>query len=92
MLSPICRMAASQKDEASAADAEEVGQRARHQEHREYQRRRGDHVGIVGPTDEPGVRHVVNQGDQLADNRGNRHGQQRLWNGHRFKQRPLLLG
>ena len=54
-------------DQAGAADTEKVGDTRQHDEGRHGKRCGGNLVGIVHLTDEEGVRHVVDHGDDLAD-------------------------
>ena len=65
-------------DQIAAAHAEEVGKAGDHQKHRRHQCRRRDHVGVIGLADEPGVGQIVDQHDQLADDRRHGHNCQRL--------------
>ena len=45
-----------------------------------------NHVRVVCPADIEGVRHVVDQDDELGDDGRNSHGRQRLRNRHLFKE------
>jgi len=78
------------RDEAAAADAEEIGKGDGHHEDGERERDGGRLVGVARHADVDGVHHVVDEVDELADDRGHRHGGQSLRDGHGFKQ--LLLG
>ena len=60
-------------DEGAAADARQSGQTQGDVEHGEDEGGGGHHVRIVGPTHKEGVRHVVDQHDQLAGHGGKNH-------------------
>ena len=77
-------------DERAAADAPERGQRVDEKEHRERQRGRRDLVGVLRHADEEGIGEVVDHGDELACDRRQREGQQRLRHRHIFKEFAVL--
>ena len=72
--------------QASAADAEQVGKRDVEHDHGQGDRRRRHHIGVAGSSDEKGIYHVVDQIDELADDRRHSHGCKRLQNGRFRKQ------
>lgn len=61
------------RDERAAADARQSGQTQGDVEHGEDEGGGGHHVRIVGPPHKEGVRHVVDQNDQLAGHGGKDH-------------------
>lgn len=60
-------------DQRAAADARKAGQTQGDVEHRQDQRGARHHIGVVGLPHKEGVRHVVDQHDQLAGHRGKDH-------------------
>ena len=60
----------------------DVGQGDDHEEHRGDHGGGTDHEGVVGASDEPGVRDVVDEGDELTCNGGQRHDGQCSADGH----------
>lgn len=63
------------------ADAKEVAQAGHQVAHRQAEGDCGDGVGVTDQAGKPGVRHVVDDVDDLADDRGQGHGQEDFWNG-----------
>lgn len=63
-------------EQTAAADAEQIGQRGDHHHQGQRQGGGGHHIGIACAADEEGVHHVIDQVNQLADDRGNGHGYQ----------------
>ena len=89
-------------NQGPAAGPRDVGDRDADIEDGQDQGRARHHVGIVGPPDIEGVRHIVDQDDQLRDHRRDRHLGQGLGHRHHFKEifvpcfllldRPVLPG
>ena len=73
-------------DQGSAACSGNVRDRNADIKDRQDQRRAGHHIGIVGAPYIEGVRHVVDQHDQLRDYRGHSHSRKGFGNRHLFKE------
>ena len=69
-------------DQTRAADAEEVGDTRQHDEGWHGEGCGGNLIGVVHLTDEEGVRHVIDHGDDLADDGWDNEGNDRFRDGH----------
>ena len=69
----------------AAADTEEVGNARRQQIHRADEAGGRHHIGVVRHADEPGIGNIIDEGNDLADDGGDRHDRQGLGNAHPFK-------
>ena len=66
------------RDQTGSADTEEVGDTRQHDEGRHGEGCGGYLIGIVHLTDEEGVRHVIDHGDDLADDGWDNEGDDRF--------------
>ena len=73
-------------DQSPAARSRDVRDRDADIKDRQDQRRAGHHIGIVGSSYIEGVRHVVDQHDQLRDHCGHSHSRKGFGNRHLFKE------
>ena len=73
-------------DQSPAACSRDVRDRNADIKDRQDQRRACHHIGIVGSSYIEGVRHVVDQHDQLRDHRGHSHSRKGFGNRHLFKE------
>lgn len=67
-------------EQTAAADAEQIGQRGDHHHQGQRQGGGGHHVRVACAADKESIHHVIDQVDQLADDRWNGHRQQRFRN------------
>ena len=72
-------------DQTRTADTKEVGNTRQHDEGGHGEGRGGDLIGVVHLTDEEGIRHVIDHGDDLADDGWDNQSNDRLGDGHFFK-------
>ena len=78
-------------DQAGAADAEQVRHPGQQHEQRQTDGRRRDLIRVADLPDEEGVRHVVHDGDQLADDRRHLQRHDRLQDRRLFKELPVFM-
>ena len=78
-------------DQTGAADAEQVRHSGQQHEQRQTDGRRRDLIRVADLPDEEGVRHVVHDGDQLADDRRHLQRHDRLQDRRLFKQLPVFM-
>ena len=79
-------LAERDRDHRTATHAEHVGERHQQDEDRVGQADGGYLQGVAGLSDEKGVRHVVDDGDQAADDARDRHFGDSLRDGHGFHE------